>query len=62
MTAKQGGSQKKRTHKISTGERRSSKPVRLSPIELALLGKGPTANYRPMSKQEQDIYIARKAA
>ena len=53
---------KKRTSKTSRGERRSSRPVRLSRLEKALLGKGPTANYRPMTKQETDDYLARKAA
>jgi hypothetical protein len=42
--------QKKRGKKISAGLRRSSKPVKLSYLEVALLGKGPTSKYKPLPK------------
>jgi hypothetical protein len=51
-----GNSKRKRTSKKSQGLRRSSRRVRLTPVQKALLGKGPTANYRPMTKAEADEY------
>lgn len=45
--------QKKRTSKKSGGERRSSRPVKLSRLELALLGKGPTGTYKPAKAERK---------
>ena len=35
--------QKKRTKKVSQGKARGARPTRLSTLQLALMGKGPTA-------------------
>ena len=51
MAQKQGGGKKSRTHKISQGQRRSSRKVKLTGLELALLGKGPTAHYKPLDQR-----------
>lgn len=45
--------QKKRTSKKSAGERRSSRPVKLSRLELALLGKGPAGTYKPAPAEKR---------
>ena len=34
--------QKKRTKKVSQGSARGSRPIQLTRLQLALLGKGPT--------------------
>lgn len=52
--------QKKRTSKKSAGERRSSKPVKLTRVQKFLLGKGPLVNYKPLTKDEIDAYLASK--
>lgn len=43
MAVKQGGFKKKRTHKTSKGVHGGGGKVSLTRLELALLGKGPTA-------------------
>lgn len=48
-----GNSKKKRTHKISQGKRRSSRPVKLTRLQLALMGKGPTGTWKPAPAEKK---------
>lgn len=41
---------RKRQHKVSKGERRSSLPVRLSTIQKVLMGKGQFVTFKPIGR------------